>query len=327
MALIFFVLLMLIAGGGGLFIYSFLTSESPDREEVVAVRRGETLRGVSKTLERQGIVKDAVLFELFARAKDGERGIRAGRYRFPPRQQPAGVLDRLLAGAVELDRLTLRENSLLDEVVHGIAERCEEDPQNLYDLIFSPEWKSRHGIEGETAQGYLFPDTYFYEPGSRSDDLIEAVMANFKRQVWPLWEQAAPNPLLPRLYDVLILASIVEAEGKWKEELPTIAAVFLNRLRIGIPLQSDPTVIYATPFFDGNLRKEDLLRDHAYNTYTRKGLPPGPIGNPGLLAIRAVLYPASVSYLYFVAGEDGHHVFSETLDAHNAAVRRYQKKP
>jgi UPF0755 protein len=181
----------------------------------------------------------------------------------------------------------------------------------------------RLGVPGKSLEGYLFPETYTVTTTTTPVEVVRAMVAQFERQLTPELLAAAKARGLDR-HALVTLASIVQKEAGTVEEMPLIAAVFLNRLRMGMRLQADPTVIYGIVDFDGNLTRRHLLTPTPYNTYTRAGLPPGPIASPGLAALKAAAEPAQSNALYFVARGDGRHEFNTTLEAHNRAVRRYQ---
>jgi UPF0755 protein len=206
-----------------------------------------------------------------------------------------------------------------------LAERGIIDNQEAFlSLAFSSDFAAGLGIAGDGVEGYLFPDTYLFSKEVAPAEVIKTMVENFKRVYAPDFSlRAAELGMTDR--EVVTLASIIEKETGLAEERPLISAVFHNRLKLGIPLSSDPTVIYGIADFDGNLRKRDLEKKTPYNTYLIRGLPPGPIANPGRSSILAALYPAPVKYLYFVSRNDGSHHFSATIREHNEAVRRYQK--
>jgi UPF0755 protein len=202
----------------------------------------------------------------------------------------------------------------------GIVEQQEE----FLSLAFSVNFAGSLGIEGAGVEGYLFPDTYLFPKGVASAEVIRTMVGKFRRVYVPAFSQRAAE-LGMTDKQIVTLASIIEKETGVPEERPLVSAVFHNRLKRGMPLCSDPTVIYGIKAFDGNLRKLDLMRMTPYNTYLSRGLPPGPIANPGASAIQAALYPAPTNYLYFVSRNDGTHHFSATLREHNEAVWKYQK--
>jgi UPF0755 protein len=195
--------------------------------------------------------------------------------------------------------------------------------KNFLDAATDPETVRGQGIEADTLEGYLFPDTYYFPRGLDSATIIATMVKQFRAAFKPAWEQQA-EALGMTVHEVVTLASIIEKETGAPEERPLIASVFHNRLKKGMRLETDPTVIYGIPDFDGNIKRRHLETYTPYNTYKIKGLPPGPIASPGALALEAALYPAQSEFLYFVSKKDGTHQFSRTIKEHNAAVRKYQ---
>jgi len=179
------------------------------------------------------------------------------------------------------------------------------------------------GIESDRAEGYLFPDTYSFPKGTSPQIVVRRMVQNFQKRFGPKLKARASEQGMT-VHEVVTLASIIEKEAHTDTEKPLIAAVFLNRLKLQIPLQADPTVIYSLPHFDGNIHKEDLRFDSPYNTYRYRGLPPGPIANPGIKSIEAVLHPQKDGFLYFFHKEDGHAVYSRTAEEHAENLKKYQ---
>jgi len=258
------------------------------------------------------------------------RALRSGEYRFEQPVTTRGVIDTLVAGAVYLHKFTVPEGLTLTEVAQawedqgfGKSEEFLQAAQDSVDLVQDLDGSSA----ANSLEGYLFPETYSFAIHTSPRQAIEAMVERF-RAVMDQLEKRFPVEtwtLSPR--DTLILASLVEAEAAVAEERPLIASVFLNRLKLRILLQCDPTVVYAlekTNRYQGKLTRGDLKVDSPYNTYRYAGLPPGPIANPGLHALEAVIRPASSKYLYFVRTTGGRHTFSETLAAHNRAVAAYR---
>jgi UPF0755 protein len=199
------------------------------------------------------------------------------------------------------------------QVKHTLAGKSEADIRALL------------GIGSEAVEGWLFPSTYRFAPGSADLDILKRAHAAMKKRVADAWESRDPNVPLKSAYEALILASIVEKETGQASERPLIASVFANRLKRGMRLQTDPTVIYGMgERFDGNIRKKDLTADTPWNTYTRDGLPPTPIAMPGAASLKAATHPAESTYLYFVSRGDGSHEFTRSLEEHNRAVAKYQ---
>jgi UPF0755 protein len=238
---------------------------------------------------------------------------------------PTVILHKLVTGDVMKYRITIPEGYTVRQIVLRLQELgIIEEQEEFLKLAFSAEFAAGLGIEGKSIEGYLFPDTYLLPKGVSPIEIIKTMVGKFKQVYGPDCEHRAVE-LAMTDRQIVTLASIIEKETGVAEERPLISAVFHNRLKRGIPLCSDPTVIYGIADFDGNLRKKDLEQWTPYNTYLKKGLPPGPIANPGRSSLLAALYPAPVQYLYFVSRNDGSHYFSTTLREHNEAVRRYQQ--
>jgi UPF0755 protein len=231
----------------------------------------------------------------------------------------------MVQGDETLEKLRLGEGWTLRQVRAALAAAPHLKP--LSQGMSEPELMSALGANGVSAEGRFFPDTYAYSRGLSDLTLLRRAGAAMQRRLDEAWAQRTPDNPLKSTDQALVLASIVEKETGPKDDPGMVAAVFLNRLRIGMPLQTDPSVIYGLgPAFDGNLRKRDLLADGAYNTYTRAGLPPTPIAMPGAASLRAVVRPTPSKALYFVSRGDGSSVFSDNLADHNRAVNQYQKK-
>jgi UPF0755 protein len=295
---------------GGSFVF-FLQSPSPaDGPRTFVVEKGMPVAKIVEALHAHGVVSQPSYFKAYLLLMRAAPKIRAGEYLFAPGLTPPEVLKELLEGDFSTRRITIPEGWSAKEIAKYLASQglVRED-------IFLEKARA--------FEGRLYPDTYeIYRPKDE-DEVIQRLTDRFD-EVWNK-EFAARAAFvgMPR-NDVVTLASIVEKETGRSEERPLIASVFLNRLLRGIPLATDPTVIYGIPDFDGNLTKQHLIKPGPYNTYLNAGLPPTPIANPGADAIRAVLYPAMSEYLYFVSKNDGSHHFSKTEAEHNAAVRKYQ---
>jgi UPF0755 protein len=249
--------------------------------------------------------------------------VQAGEYLFRDAASPEEILARLVAGDVRRFPFTVPEGLTLVE----IAARFEKDgfgsAGEFLQVASDPALMERYLPGAESLEGYLFPETYTLDGGTTAERLIMAMLDECNRRLTPELLAAAKKNGLDRR-QLVTLASIVQKEAGNNDEMPLIAAVFHNRLQRKIALQADPTVIYGLDEFDGNLTRKHLQTPTPYNTYTRPGLPPGPIANPGMAALQAAAHPADVDFLYFVARGDGTHAFSRTLKEHNQAVRRYQ---
>jgi UPF0755 protein len=287
------------------------------------------LKKISAMLEQEGIIRNRYFFVGIATVFGKKAEIKAGEYEFHTRMLPLEVLGILVKGQVKLHLVTVAEGYTLFQIAQLLDELNIVDRHAFLQKASSPAFISSLGLSvdaGSTLEGYLFPDTYHLFKGVDPEDVIQMMVRQFKKVFNPdLASRASQLGISQR--EAVILASIIEKETPLSEEKPLISAVFHNRLRRRMPLQSDPTVIYGIKNFDGNLTKEDLLRPTPYNTYLINGLPPTPICNPGEDSIHAALYPAPVPYLYFVSKNDGSHYFSSDIEEHNQAVWRYQKYP
>jgi UPF0755 protein len=239
---------------------------------------------------------------------------------------PAEILSKLLNGQVLLHLLTIPEGLTITQIADVVSQQGLTDRVEFLRLAKDREFIMSLGIKAETLEGYLYPDTYKFPRPIKAREVLVAMVEQLRQEVGPDL-LARIQELKMTMHEVLTLASVIEKETGSGGERPEISAVFHNRLKKHIPLQSDPTVIYGLPAFDGNLHKKDLSSPSPYNTYRVQGLPPGPIANPGIQAIRATLYPSDSRSLYFVSRNDGTHQFSATLIEHNKAVEKYQKRP
>ncbi|GAO22679.1 aminodeoxychorismate lyase [Alicycliphilus sp. B1] len=289
------------------------------------IEPGTTPRGVARAVVQAGFDTDARLLFLWFRLSGKDRGIKAGNYEVAQGTSPHALLQKLVRGEEALRAVTLVEGWNFRQLRQALAraEQLRPDTEGLSDA----DIMARLDRPGVPAEGRFFPDTYTYAKGSSDLAVLRRALHAMDRRLEAAWAQRAPDTPLKSPEQALILASIVEKETGRPEDRAQIAGVFSNRLRAGMLLQTDPTVIYGLgERFDGNLRKRDLQADTPYNTYTRAGLPPTPIAMPGRAALLAAVQPADTRALYFVARGDGTSHFSVTLDEHNRAVNRYQRK-
>lgn len=293
---------------------------------VVLVERGASVRQIAKLLENNKVIKNRYFFEAYARVARPLVTLKIGEYEFFSGETMERVFEKLAKGETKKYTFVVPEGASLRDICRSMVSRQMIDIITCLNLVSdTTKIKAFVPETTRTLEGYLFPDTYTYDALITQQEFIDSMVdLFFKRLGKDRLEKI--NASGKKLHDVVILASIVEKETGKPEERPLIAGVFLNRLRLGMPLQSDPTVIYWVPQFNGNLTKKDLQTDTPYNTYTRNGLPAGPIGNPGLAAIDAVINQATTDALYFVAKGDGSHYFSKSLEEHNRAVQHYQLK-
>lgn len=296
------------------------------RVEIVELSKGRTLRAVAADLEARRIITSARLFVFYARLKGADARVKAGPYQFDDGLRPGQILAKMIAGDVYLRLFALPEGYSSYQAAEMLEKRGIFTRESFLAACGDRAFLKELGVEAPSAEGYLFPGSYNILPGRNERDVVREMV---KRQQAVLSGsvdgRARAKGLSMR--ELLIIASMVEKEAVLPQEKPLIAAVFRNRLKIGMRLQSDPTALYGVRAFAGKVSRDDILRPTPYNTYLIPGLPPGPIGNPGKDAIEAVLNPAAVPYLYFVARGDGSHQFSNDLASHNDAVNRYLKGP
>ncbi|MCP9440734.1 MAG: endolytic transglycosylase MltG [Nitrospira sp.] len=294
--------------------------------KVVVIPAGWTLQQVAALLEREQVIKSRWAFVWLARSQEADRKIQPGEYEVHAAMPPADILSKLVTGRVVLHSVTIPEGATIAQIADILSERNITDRAEFIRLVRDKSFIQTLKISAESLEGYLFPDTYRFARPTAAKEVIQTMVDQLDRVFSVEWQGRAKE-LGMTMHQVLTLASVIEKETGSADERPHISSVFHNRLKKNIPLQSDPTVIYGLPHFDGNLRKKDLLHPSPYNTYRWVGLPPGPIANPGADSIRAALYPASTPHLYFVSKNDGTHYFSTTLVQHNKAVEQYQKRP
>jgi UPF0755 protein len=316
-------LLAAAAGVGWLAWFAHRPLALPAVPYEFTVRPGASLKGVARELASQGVFPEAESFWILGRSLGKAGSIRAGTYRLDAPVTPLALLDKLARGDVMLVPILFVEGTTFRQWLAQLA----ANPRVRHTLAGKDEEQVRAalGIEDRSLEGWFFPDTYRFSPGSSDVEILRRAHLAMARRLDAAWKERDADLPLATPYDALILASIVEKETAVPAERPLIASVFLNRLRRGMRLQTDPTVIYGMGSrYDGNIRRKDLEEDTPWNTYTRAGLPPTPIAMPGEEALRAVVHPAASEYLYFVARGDGSHEFSRTLEQHNRAVARYQ---
>ncbi|MFM9880983.1 MAG: endolytic transglycosylase MltG [Burkholderiaceae bacterium] len=313
---------LVISGAAAWWLHQPIAFASPKLD--LSIEPGTTPRGVAQALVEAGAQTRADALFWWFRLSGQSRLIKAGNYEIEPGTTPRQLLGKLVRGEESLRALTLVEGWTFRQVREALAktEYLRADTQTASDDAVM----SLLGKPGLHPEGRFFPDTYNFAKGASDLSVLRRAMLAMDKKLAAAWSQRAPDVPLQTPDQALILASIVEKETGKASDQAQIAGVFANRLRKGMLLQTDPTVIYGLgAAFDGNLRKRDLLADTPWNTYTRSGLPPTPIAMPGLQALRAAVRPAVTQALYFVARGDGSSQFSATLDEHNRAVNRYQR--
>ncbi len=291
----------------------------------VEIPRGAGFRAAVTALEKAGVELKHREFELLARALGRERDIKAGNYQLSERLRPLELLDKLTRGDVTQAEVRLIEGWTFAQVRAALDANADlrHDTKGADDMQILARLQAAEPYP----EGLLFPDTYLFARGSSDLAVLRRAYRAMQRHLQAEWEARDPGVPYHSPYEALILASIIEKETGRAEERDQIGGVLVNRLRIGMRLQADPTVIYGLgDTFDGNLKKNHLLEDGPYNTYTRAGLPPTPIAMPGLAALRSAMRPAKTDALYYVSRGDGSSQFSRNVDEHNRAVTKYQLK-
>ena len=322
-----FLLLILLAAAGtaatiGWWLNRPLPLAAPTVE--LSIEPGTAPREVAQAWVRAGVLTDARLLYHWFRFSGEARRIRAGSYEVEPGVTPRSLLARLVQGDEAFERVRLIEGWTFRQFREALAQAPHLKPASA--SMDEATLMRALGLPGVSAEGRFFPDTYLYSRGVSDLTVMRRAARMQSERLAAVWAERAPDLPLQTAEQALVLASIIEKETGRAADRTLVAGVFSNRLRIGMPLQTDPTVIYGLgEAFDGNLRKRDLLADTPYNTYTRRGLPPTPIAMPGLASLRAAVQPAATDALYFVARGDGSSVFSTDLAAHNRAVNQYQR--
>ena len=309
----------------GMVVYDIFFSAPADigQGAEIRVEQGESLAAVVRKLRDQKIIGNGFFFSLWARFSGAEKRIHPGLYRFETGVPPREVLDRLVNGKGIFQTVTIPEGMTVKEIA-SLLERLQiANKERFLAEATNADLLAALGLQDKGIEGYLFPSTYHFTPSTPERNIIMTMAEQFRRMSQPLLaEEGNSVQLTP--HEILTLASIIEKETGVEAERPLVSAVFHNRLKRQMPLQSDPTVIYGVKEFNGNLTRKDLNDPNPYNTYRIAALPPGPICNPGLSSIRAARHPADVPFLYFVSKNDGSHLFSATVEAHNQAVKVYQ---
>jgi len=316
-----------IIGYAGVRGYTFL-STPPDRNavgKIVLIERGMSLRLIAERLEQNAVITDKNLFMILARFYGEGKSIKAGEYRFTTSMLPTEVLEMLQEGKIFFRMATIPEGYTSFQIAEFLDNLEFASKDVFLELVFDQAFASELKLEADNLEGYLFPNTYYIHREMTAEEIIRKMVKEFW-QVMPPDLQEEIRRKSFTIHEIVTLASIIEKEVQVGEERELISAVYNNRLKINMKLDSDPTVIYGLKDFDGNLTREDLKSDSPYNTYKRRGLPPGPIANPGEASILAAIHPADVKYLYFVSRNDGTHEFSKKYEEHIRAVRKYQKR-
>lgn len=321
---LFLLVFLLGAAAAHLYWFAHAPLGQAGTKQSFTVNSGSGLASISRQLTEQGLLPDRWRFTLIARLSGRAGSLKAGIYQIDPNSSPLQLLEQFNKGETAEIPLTLIEGWTVQQVRDTLA----SNPDVKQDLpaVGTAELGGALGLAQSHAEGLFFPDTYHVARGGSASALLKRSAQRMAQKLQEEWDQRAPDLPYKTPYEALIMASIVEKETGLASDRTMIAAVFVNRLRLGMRLQTDPSVIYGIgPSFNGNLTKAQLQQDTPYNSYTRAGLPPTPIALPGLASLHAALHPAKSKALYFVARGDGSSVFSETLTEHNRAVNQYQK--
>jgi len=321
--LLVLILLAIFASAGWVIYFAKQPIGLPAPTHDLVLKHGSSLRGIAQQMVREGVLKEPWTFMFLIRAQGLAGEIKAGNYELRNGMTHYDLFMMITDGITSQRSITFIEGWTFRQVREALNRH--EDIRHLSIPMTDEEILRQIGATETVAEGLFFPDSYFFDSGMSDLDILKRAYETMQRKLNAAWERRAAGLPYRTPYEALIMASIVEKETGRAGERPMIASVFLNRLKLGMRLQTDPTVIYGMgENFDGNLRKRDLQLDGEYNTYTRAGLPPTPIAMPGMAAIEAALHPARSNALYFVGKGDGSHAFSSTLNEHNRAVYRYQ---
>jgi UPF0755 protein len=294
-----------------------------DTVVLVDIPTGSSFYKATEIINKAGLIKSRFLFYCLALTKRATRSIRAGEYEFSDSMTPGVVIDKLLRGEIKLYRITIPEDFTTKEIAERLVEFKLIDEETFLELAVDRDFLNTLGIKAKSIEGYLFPNTYYFDRSMSTRQIMRIMASEFRKRVTPEMEKRAEE-LGFDVNQFVTFASIVGKESGNQPEKPIISAVFHNRLKKRMPLQSDPTAVYDLEDFSGKIRRSHLKRKSPYNTYIIRGLPPGPIANPGIDSLNATLNPAKVNYLYFVSKKDGSHYFSSSLDMHNQGINRYR---
>ena len=301
-----------------------VTWRAEDESVHVTIEQGDSMTRIIRRLDEAKVIDDGTGLLILAKLSGKDREIQAGRYSFEKGITLYSIFSKLIRGDVTLREVTIPEGLTIRQIAGILNRQIEIDSLEFVGLTTDKPFTQSMGIAATNLEGYLFPDTYRLSWGTTREKVVEIMVGQFKKTFTDSLMRRAEE-ISFSLAQVVTLASMIEAEAKAGNERDLISAVYHNRLRRGMLMQCDPTVIYALPELDRALLLKDLEIDSPYNTYKHPGLPPGPICNPGKASILAALYPADVNYLYFVATGEGSHIFSATLTQHNLAKARVKR--
>lgn len=303
--------------------YAKKPASASAEKKVVIIQTGQGLNAAIEQLSQKGIINNRLKFKIFATLKGYDKSIQAGEYLFSSSMTPANILDSLVHGKVNLHKLTVIEGFNLKQVADIVAKAGFASRTDFFATATDSSFVNEKGIDAETFEGYLFPETYYFPKVITPKKIVSTMVDRFRSVFSAKWKNRAKELGLS-IHQIVTLASIIEKETGAAFERPIISSVFHNRLKKGMRLEADPTVIYGLKNFNGNLTRKHLTTWSPYNTYKIKGLPIGPIACPGASAIEAALYPADTDFIFFVSKRDTTHQFSTNLKDHNKAIQKYQ---
>ena len=320
-AIILMVIIFLVLFAG--LYYAFSPMDGRNETVTVDIPKGTSFLQSVDLLEKAGLVKHKYIFYALVIIRNAHGHIRAGEYEMSASMSPMKIIDKLVNGDIKTYSITIPEDFTMREIAARLVSKGLVDEKLFLSLAKDTKLLAELDIEGKSVEGYLYPETYRFDKSMGAKAIIEAMVTQFRKRFTPEMEKRTKD-LGMTLHQVVTLASLIGKETGDEKEKPQVSAVFHNRLRKKMKLQSDPTSVYDLDSFNGTVKKKHLLRKSPYNTYIIDGLPPGPIANPAIDSLRAALYPVPGNYLYFVSNNDGSHIFSSSLSAHNKAVIKYQ---
>jgi len=320
---LFTMMVVFIMMSFSLFLYALTPMDDRNTTSIIGIPKGTRFIESVDILQEAGLIKNRYLFYLLAISKNVHRHIRAGEYELSTSMSPMDILNKLVKGDIKYYSVLIYEDFTVRDIAAHLVSLNLIDEKAFMNLATNSSFLRSLGIEGPSIEGYLYPDTYYLDRSMGTRDIMKIMVDRFWKALTPELRKRADD-IGMSIPEVVTLASIIGKESGDKQEKALISAVFHNRLKKGMKLQSDPTAIYGLGSFKEKIKRSHLRKETPYNTYHIDGLPPGPIGNPAVDSIHAALYPASVNYLYFVSNNDGSHQFSSNLTAHNEAVLRYQ---
>ncbi len=321
------VILVLLCLGtlASIHVWSFLrTPVAPPKPVFMNIKQGQGAWEISRALHSKGVVSRPLTFMAVAVLTGKARRLQAGLYVFEGTHAPMEVMDILFRGRTLRYKVTIPEGFTLFQVAQAVAKTGIISRDAFVESALDPATREFFQVDAPSMEGFLFPDTYFFAPTMTPLEIMARMVGRLREAYTQEMEERAERMGMSAT-EVITLASMIEKEAVAPQDKALISSVFHNRLNRGMRLQSDPTAVYGVEGFSGRIGPDDLLRDTPYNTYRRRGLPPGPICNPGIGSIRAALWPARTSYLYFVARGDGTHAFSSSLEEHNRSISHHLK--